>query len=47
MSCLSTGLTEDNLSHIGQVASSVPVEDFTIHGGLKLRSAQHWEFWEL
>lgn len=47
MSCPSTGLTEDNLSHIGQVASSVPVEDFTIHGGLKLRSAQHWEFWEL
>lgn len=34
MSCPSTGLTEDNLTHIGQVASSVPVEDFTIHGGL-------------
>uniref|UniRef100_H3CJZ9 2-oxoglutarate dehydrogenase complex component E1 n=1 Tax=Tetraodon nigroviridis TaxID=99883 RepID=H3CJZ9_TETNG len=34
MSCPSTGLTEDNLNHIGQVASSVPVEDFTIHGGL-------------
>lgn len=47
MSCPSTGLTEDNLGHIGQVASSVPVEDFTIHGGLKLRSAQHWGFWEL
>lgn len=39
MSCPSTGLTEENLGHIGQVASSVPVEDFTIHGGLKLRSA--------
>lgn len=34
MSCHSTGLTEENLTHIGQVASSVPVEDFTIHGGL-------------
>lgn len=33
MSCPSTGLTEENLNHIGQVASSVPVEDFTIHGG--------------
>ncbi|XP_055079996.1 oxoglutarate (alpha-ketoglutarate) dehydrogenase a (lipoamide) isoform X1 [Periophthalmus magnuspinnatus] len=34
MSCPSTGLTEENLNHIGGVASSVPVEDFTIHGGL-------------
>ncbi|XP_043103096.1 oxoglutarate (alpha-ketoglutarate) dehydrogenase a (lipoamide) isoform X2 [Puntigrus tetrazona] len=34
MSCPSTGLSEEELSHIGQVASSVPVEDFTIHGGL-------------
>uniref|UniRef100_A0A8C1Q0T6 2-oxoglutarate dehydrogenase complex component E1 n=1 Tax=Cyprinus carpio TaxID=7962 RepID=A0A8C1Q0T6_CYPCA len=34
MSCPSTGLPEEELSHIGQVASSVPVEDFTIHGGL-------------
>ncbi|XP_028313717.1 2-oxoglutarate dehydrogenase, mitochondrial isoform X3 [Gouania willdenowi] len=34
MSCPSTGLTEENLNHIGQAASSVPVEDFTIHGGL-------------
>uniref|UniRef100_A0A8C1Z170 2-oxoglutarate dehydrogenase complex component E1 n=1 Tax=Cyprinus carpio TaxID=7962 RepID=A0A8C1Z170_CYPCA len=34
MSCPSTGLQEEELSHIGQVASSVPVEDFTIHGGL-------------
>lgn len=33
MSCPSTGLTEEMLSHIGQVASSVPVDDFTIHGG--------------
>ncbi|KAM9216735.1 2-oxoglutarate dehydrogenase complex component E1 isoform 3-T3 [Dugong dugon] len=28
------GLTEDILMHIGSVASSVPVENFTIHGGL-------------
>ncbi|XP_048098662.1 2-oxoglutarate dehydrogenase, mitochondrial isoform X2 [Alosa alosa] len=34
MSCPSTGLSEEELTHIGQVASSVPVEDFTIHGGL-------------
>ncbi|KAJ8263575.1 hypothetical protein COCON_G00160320 [Conger conger] len=34
MSCPSTGLPEEELAHIGQVASSVPVEDFTIHGGL-------------
>ncbi|XP_064031733.1 2-oxoglutarate dehydrogenase complex component E1 isoform X2 [Pogoniulus pusillus] len=34
MSCPSTGLNEEDLTHIGQVASSVPVEDFTIHGGL-------------
>ncbi|XP_062310807.1 oxoglutarate (alpha-ketoglutarate) dehydrogenase a (lipoamide) isoform X2 [Osmerus eperlanus] len=34
MSSPSTGLTEEELAHIGQVASSVPVEDFTIHGGL-------------
>ena len=35
MSCPSTGLTEDILAHIGNVASSVPVENFTIHGGNK------------
>uniref|UniRef100_A0A3Q2P2J8 2-oxoglutarate dehydrogenase complex component E1 n=1 Tax=Fundulus heteroclitus TaxID=8078 RepID=A0A3Q2P2J8_FUNHE len=34
MSCPSTGVSEENLDQIGQVASSVPVEDFTIHGGL-------------
>lgn len=33
MSCPSTGLAEDVLTHIGNVASSVPVENFTIHGG--------------
>ncbi|KAM7368543.1 hypothetical protein PAMP_012877 [Pampus punctatissimus] len=34
MSCPSTGISEEELSHIGNIASSVPVEDFTIHGGL-------------
>uniref|UniRef100_A0A667X938 2-oxoglutarate dehydrogenase complex component E1 n=1 Tax=Myripristis murdjan TaxID=586833 RepID=A0A667X938_9TELE len=34
MSCPSTGLSEEDLSHIGNIASSVPMEDFTIHGGL-------------
>uniref|UniRef100_A0AAY4APJ8 2-oxoglutarate dehydrogenase complex component E1 n=1 Tax=Denticeps clupeoides TaxID=299321 RepID=A0AAY4APJ8_9TELE len=34
MSCPSTGLSEELLRHIGSVASSVPVENFTIHGGL-------------
>ncbi|KAK3550196.1 hypothetical protein QTP86_021223 [Hemibagrus guttatus] len=35
MTCPSTGLKEEQLAHIGKVASSVPVDDFTIHGGLK------------
>ncbi|XP_008280042.1 2-oxoglutarate dehydrogenase, mitochondrial isoform X4 [Stegastes partitus] len=34
MSCPSTGISEDDLSHIGNIAASVPEEDFTIHGGL-------------
>lgn len=33
MTCPSTGLAEDVLTHIGNVASSVPVDNFTIHGG--------------
>lgn len=33
MSCPSTGISEEQLAHIGNVAASVPVEDFTIHGG--------------
>jgi len=33
MSYPSTGLPEEDLTNIGLVASSVPVEDFTIHGG--------------
>lgn len=28
-----TGIPEDTLSHIGNVASSVPLEDFKIHTG--------------
>uniref|UniRef100_A0A4W5RTR3 2-oxoglutarate dehydrogenase complex component E1 n=1 Tax=Hucho hucho TaxID=62062 RepID=A0A4W5RTR3_9TELE len=34
MTSLSTGLPEEELVHIGYMASSVPVEDFTIHRGL-------------
>uniref|UniRef100_A0A3Q2R2X4 2-oxoglutarate dehydrogenase complex component E1 n=1 Tax=Fundulus heteroclitus TaxID=8078 RepID=A0A3Q2R2X4_FUNHE len=34
MSCPSTGIREDELCHIGNIAASVPVESFTIHGGL-------------
>uniref|UniRef100_A0A8P4GNY8 2-oxoglutarate dehydrogenase complex component E1 n=1 Tax=Dicentrarchus labrax TaxID=13489 RepID=A0A8P4GNY8_DICLA len=34
MSCPPTGISEEELSHIGNIAASVPVEDFTIHGGL-------------
>ncbi|XP_034048308.1 2-oxoglutarate dehydrogenase, mitochondrial isoform X2 [Thalassophryne amazonica] len=34
MSCPSTGISEEELRHVGNVAASVPVEDFTIHGGL-------------
>uniref|UniRef100_A0AAQ6A369 2-oxoglutarate dehydrogenase-like, mitochondrial n=1 Tax=Amphiprion ocellaris TaxID=80972 RepID=A0AAQ6A369_AMPOC len=34
MSCLPTGLGEDVLQHIGQTASSVPLQDFKIHPGV-------------
>lgn len=34
ITCPSTGLKEEQLAHIGKVASSVPVDDFTIHGGV-------------
>lgn len=33
MSCVPTGLDEEILQHIGQTASSVPLEDFKIHPG--------------
>ncbi|XP_069022428.1 2-oxoglutarate dehydrogenase complex component E1 [Embiotoca jacksoni] len=35
MSCPSTGISEEELGHIGNIAASVPVENFTIHGGLR------------
>uniref|UniRef100_A0A8C9ZRR1 2-oxoglutarate dehydrogenase complex component E1 n=1 Tax=Sander lucioperca TaxID=283035 RepID=A0A8C9ZRR1_SANLU len=34
MNCPSTGISEEELNHIGNIAASVPEEDFTIHGGL-------------
>uniref|UniRef100_A0A4W6E8S1 2-oxoglutarate dehydrogenase complex component E1 n=1 Tax=Lates calcarifer TaxID=8187 RepID=A0A4W6E8S1_LATCA len=34
MSCVPTGLEEEVLQHIGQTASSVPLEDFKIHPGV-------------
>lgn len=33
MTCPATGTPEDVLTHIGEVASSVPLEDFKIHTG--------------
>lgn len=33
MTCPATGIPEDVLTHIGSVASSVPLEDFKIHTG--------------
>uniref|UniRef100_A0A671Y362 2-oxoglutarate dehydrogenase complex component E1 n=1 Tax=Sparus aurata TaxID=8175 RepID=A0A671Y362_SPAAU len=34
MSCVPTGLDEEVLHHIGQTASSVPLDDFKIHPGV-------------
>ncbi|KAF6110441.1 oxoglutarate dehydrogenase L [Phyllostomus discolor] len=34
MTCSTTGIPEDVLTHIGNVVSSVPLEDFKIHSGL-------------
>nr|XP_040025120.1 2-oxoglutarate dehydrogenase, mitochondrial-like isoform X1 [Gasterosteus aculeatus aculeatus] len=34
MTCPPTGISEEELVHIGSIAASVPAEDFTIHGGL-------------
>ncbi|KAL6096444.1 ogdh [Pungitius sinensis] len=34
MTCPPTGISEEELVHIGNIAASVPAEDFTIHGGL-------------
>lgn len=33
MSCPPTGISEEELGHIGNIAASVPLDDFTIHGG--------------
>lgn len=33
MTCPATGIPEDVLTHIGEVASSVPLKDFKIHTG--------------
>uniref|UniRef100_A0A8C4NE02 2-oxoadipate dehydrogenase complex component E1 n=1 Tax=Eptatretus burgeri TaxID=7764 RepID=A0A8C4NE02_EPTBU len=35
MSCPPTGVSEDVLAHIGNVASSVPAPDFTAHSGIE------------
>lgn len=40
MTCPATGIPEDILTHIGEVASSVPVEDFKIHTGEAV--GRHW-----
>uniref|UniRef100_A0AAX7VCG3 2-oxoglutarate dehydrogenase complex component E1 n=1 Tax=Astatotilapia calliptera TaxID=8154 RepID=A0AAX7VCG3_ASTCA len=37
MTCPSTGISEQALSHIGNIAASVPVQDFAIHGGALTR----------
>lgn len=39
MSCVPTGLDEEILQHVGQTASSVPLEDFKIHPGAFSRAA--------
>lgn len=38
LSCPSTGISEEELGHIGNIAASVPLEDFTIHGGTAVPS---------
>lgn len=40
MTCPTTGIPEDMLTHIGNVASSVPLEDFKIHTGKLLYKLQ-------
>eukprot|EP00063_Salmo_salar_P020803 XP_013995638.1 PREDICTED: 2-oxoglutarate dehydrogenase, mitochondrial-like [Salmo salar] len=43
MTSLSTGLPEEELVHIGYIASSVPVEDFTIHRGTDKHTQYLWK----
>lgn len=45
MACPTTGIPEDVLTHIGNVASSVPLEDFKIHTGKAAAAA--WSLSEL
>lgn len=42
MRCPTTGIPEDVLTHIGNVASSVPLEDFKIHSGEVATQAPAW-----
>lgn len=42
MTCPATGIPEDVLTHIGNVASSVPLEDFKIHMGKVVVQAPAW-----
>lgn len=42
MTCPATGIPEDVLTHIGDVASSVPLEDFKIHTGEVTVQAPAW-----
>lgn len=42
MTCPATGIPEDVLTHIGEVASSVPLEDFKIHTGEVTVQAPAW-----
>lgn len=47
MTCTATGIPEDVLTHIGEVASSVPVEDFKIHTGEVAGQAPARVPWEM
>lgn len=47
MTCPTTGIPEDMLTHIGNVASSVPLEDFKIHTGKAAVQAPAWLLSEL
>lgn len=42
MTCPATGVPEDVLTHIGSVASSVPLEGFKIHTGEVIVQASAW-----
>lgn len=50
MTCPSTGISEQALSHIGNIAASVPVQDFAIHGGaltsLVTKMKIHWMYFQ-